>query len=142
MKNQTKAIIGTVATVIAGLFGYTIVSQDSIEAPDMPSQTEMVELVGSEFELQGKVLICLYYIQAVEQRTYDQEIKIGNFPPQIITMTDTYWQTKKYKTFLPGKDPERELDLLKAVPPQSSEGKIIGIASIEKVGDKCKVYDF
>jgi hypothetical protein len=89
-------------------------------------------------DLQGKVFICDYSVQAVEVR-YDT-IKIGNFPA--LPTTDRYHQDKPYVVKFPGKKGPPIATLLQVVPPQEKGGKVVAISSVDRIDKSCKIYDF
>ncbi len=97
-----------------------------------------VEYLQRQADLQGKVFICDYSVQAVEVR-YDT-IKIGNFPA--LPTTDRYHQDKPYVVKFPGKKSPPEETLLKLVPAQEKGGKVVAISSVDRIDKSCKIYDF
>lgn len=142
MKSNYKKILGALAIILSSLFGYDQYDAMTNEPEGMPSTTEVRSLVGNKVATAEKVKVCYYDIQAVEQMKYVNIVKIANFKADTSVTYDIYHQTKKYRALLPGNNPERSIDLVKIVPLQNHQAEIIGIASVEQVGDKCKIYDF
>ncbi len=102
------------------------------------AQAMKVEYLQRQAETQGKVFICDYSVQAVEER-YDT-IKVANFSS--FSVTDRYHQDKPYLVKFPGKKSPPEETLLKLVPAQEKGGKVVAIAGVERMDKTCKIYDF
>lgn len=137
------AIAFGVFATYKGVKGEPIFPPQSTEQQMEPQQ--MPDSVGAVLETLSwastsnlPVFICKYRIEATEKMP--QVVKFGNF--QADTIYDRYHQDHPFETILPGKAPERIIDLLKVVPAQEQGAKVVAIRSFERIPGTCKLYYF
>lgn len=112
---------------------------EEMEPQQMPdSISAVLETLSWASTSNLPVFICRYRIEATEKMP--QVVKFGNF--QADTIYDRYHQDHPFETILPGKAPERIIDLLKVVPAQEQGAEVVAIRSFERIPGTCKLYYF
>lgn len=111
----------------------------SEKEPAQPASSEVRALMPSQ---SGKVFVCYYDISTLEERTDSTAIQIANFGTVWDIDTRTVPRTKPFRTLLPGKGEFPKEKLLKIVPPEDGNDKVIYILDVERIKSTCKIYDF